>query len=93
MSTCVSRRGEVHGLIGANGAGKTTLCNVICGLVEERRRHDDDGTGRKYRPAVGQRRALGSGVRLVKQEPGLIGNLTVAENLFLPDIAAPITDS
>ena len=72
--------GEVHGLIGQNGAGKSTLVGVASGAIEPD--HGDvfiDG-----QPAIGDpRRARHLGLAIVRQEPALMSDLTVAENLFL----------
>ncbi|RWL93043.1 MAG: sugar ABC transporter ATP-binding protein [Mesorhizobium sp.] len=75
------RQHEVLGLIGQNGSGKSTLMKIIGGL---------------HQPSAGEMRLGGSPVRfgspleaaragigLVHQEQSLIGNLTVAENLFI----------
>lgn len=75
------REHEVLGLIGQNGSGKSTLMKIIGGL---------------HQPSAGEMRLRGSPVRfgspleaaragigLVHQEQSLIGNLTVAENLFI----------
>ncbi|MBX3567889.1 MAG: sugar ABC transporter ATP-binding protein [Rhizobiaceae bacterium] len=72
---------EVLGLIGQNGSGKSTLMKIIGGL---------------HQPSSGEVRLRGAPVRfgsplqaaragigLVHQEQSLIGNLTVAENLFI----------
>ncbi len=76
-------RGETHGIIGKNGAGKSTLVGIVAGLVKP-----TTGTfainGRSYhdlsRIASRQER-----VSIVPQEPQLVENATIAENLFLPD--------
>ncbi len=73
--------GEIHALMGANGAGKSTLARLVCGVDRP-----ESGAmaldGRPYRPR-GRSEAEASGVRLVAQEPSLVGTLTVAENLAL----------
>ena len=75
------RRGEVHALVGENGAGKSTLAKIIAGLVRP-----DTGSlsldGQPYAPR-GKKEAEQRGVRMVMQELNLIGNLTVAESIFL----------
>jgi rhamnose transport system ATP-binding protein len=75
------RRGEVHALVGENGAGKSTLVRILTGAVAA-----DSGTveieGRAVRAAdPGTMRALG--VAPIYQQPALLGDLTVAENLAL----------
>ena len=75
------RAGEVHALVGENGAGKSTLTRIIAGVEAP-----DGGcmrlAGRPYDPES-RLDAEGQGVRMVMQELNLIGNLTVAENIFL----------
>ena len=74
--------GEVHGIVGENGAGKSTLMAVASGaLVAE------DGTvtiaGTRLDPAAGAEQARELGLAIVRQEPALLPELTVAENLYL----------
>jgi ribose transport system ATP-binding protein len=72
--------GEVHGLVGENGAGKSTLMAVATGaLVPEEGRVVIDGV-----EAVGDtEKARSLGLAIVRQEPALMPELTVAENLYL----------
>jgi len=75
------RAGEVHALVGENGAGKSTLARIICGLTNA----DAGGmrlNGEPYAPRS-KRDGEHCGVRMVMQELNLIGNLSVAENIFL----------
>ena len=72
--------GQVHALVGANGAGKTTLCRIICGLTP----HDAGDMqveGRPYEPESVVD-AEEHGIRIVMQEPHLIDNLSIGENLY-----------
>jgi ribose transport system ATP-binding protein len=75
------RAGEVHALVGENGAGKSTLTRILAGLQTP-----DVGqmllAGQVYEPKS-RTDAESRGVRMVMQELNLIGNLTVAENIFI----------
>ena len=73
--------GEVHALVGENGAGKSTLVQIIAG-VQSPDGGDMQFNGQPYRPR-GKADAESAGVRMVMQELNLIGNLSVAENIFL----------
>lgn len=73
--------GEVHALVGENGAGKSTLMGIAAGTTEP-----DAGTVRiagtpleSASPAAAQ--ALG--IAVVYQNPAVIDDLTVLENLLL----------
>jgi ribose transport system ATP-binding protein/rhamnose transport system ATP-binding protein len=81
------RGGEVHGLLGANGAGKSTLSRVISGHIRR-----DGGTllwrGAAFDPS-GPREAIAAGIGMVLQETSLAPDLSVLENIFLPDLARP----
>lgn len=78
--TLTVRPGEVHGLIGQNGAGKSTLMGVASGaVVPDQGDVYIDG----YQSVGDPRRARQLGLAIVRQEPALMSDLTVAENLFL----------
>lgn len=74
------RAGEVHGLVGENGAGKSTLMGVASGalLANEGIVHI---SGVEMRGDPELARALG--LAIVRQEPALMPDLSVAENLYL----------
>jgi ABC-type sugar transport system ATPase subunit len=74
-------RGEIHSLIGENGAGKSTLLKVLAGMFPA-----DAGElmlDGKLLPALTPRDAQRHGIYLVPQEPRLMPDLTVTENLYL----------
>jgi rhamnose transport system ATP-binding protein len=73
--------GEIHALVGENGAGKSTLVRILTGAI-----NPDSGMieidGRPVEHAdPGMTRALG--VAPIYQQPALLPDLTVAENLAL----------
>jgi len=77
------RPGEVHALMGANGAGKSTLVKILTGAV-----HPDGGTiairGRA-RTVHSPGEARRGGLISVYQEPALIGDLDIRDNLRLTE--------
>ncbi|WP_329310783.1 sugar ABC transporter ATP-binding protein [Streptomyces sp. NBC_01262] len=73
--------GEAHALVGRNGAGKSTLVSVLTGLQQP-----DTGTlsfSGGPAPSHGDTAAWRARVACVYQHSMTIGELTVAENLFL----------
>ena len=75
------KRGEVHALMGENGAGKSTLMKVLTGIYQK-----DSGTityKGKETEFHNTREAQDAGVVIVHQELNMIGDLTVAQNIFI----------
>jgi len=76
------KAGEVHALMGENGAGKSTLVKILFGVQQP-----DSGSimidGHGEVTIEDPRHALALGVGLVSQEPSLIPQLDVAQNIFL----------
>ncbi|MGD9644620.1 MAG: sugar ABC transporter ATP-binding protein [Pirellulales bacterium] len=73
--------GEIHGLVGANGAGKSTLMRILAGALA-----DHDGTialDGSHVALTSPQTALAHGIAMVYQELSGVGQLSVAENLFL----------
>lgn len=77
----VVEAGEVHALLGANGAGKSTLVKLLTGVVRP-----DRGTvavhGSEVR-ASSPAQAARIGLAPVFQDPALVPDLTVTQNLRL----------
>ncbi|MDQ3250331.1 MAG: sugar ABC transporter ATP-binding protein [Chloroflexota bacterium] len=78
------RPGEIHALLGANGAGKSTLVKILAGVQPA-----DGGemtvAGQPMRfhtPAD----AISAGIATVFQDPALIPDLTIQQNLRLSHI-------
>ncbi|TXN32648.1 ATP-binding cassette domain-containing protein [Lacisediminihabitans profunda] len=75
------RAGEVHALVGENGAGKSTLMAVASGALEP-----DAGTveiGGTLLTAASPDEARSLGLGIVRQDPALLLDLTVAENMAI----------
>ncbi len=85
--------GEVLALVGENGAGKSTLLRVMNGDY-----HPEGGAMRFFgepvtfeSPAISHAR----GVRVIYQEPEILPDVTVAENIYLgemPRRVGPVVD-
>jgi ribose transport system ATP-binding protein len=73
--------GEVHALLGANGAGKSTLVKCLTGVIRP-----DTGTisvGGRATRARSPMHAARLGLSPVFQDPALVPDLSVAQNLRL----------
>jgi ABC-type sugar transport system ATPase subunit len=75
------RHATIHALIGENGAGKSTLGRIICGAhTPDRGVVSLDGTEVHL---DSPRDALRNGIALVSQEPTLVPQRTILDNVFL----------
>ena len=72
--------GKVMALMGENGAGKSTLMKVLTGIYDK-----DTGTIEYLGRVVSFNgpKASQEGISIIHQELNLVGNLTIAENIFL----------
>jgi len=90
--TLIVQPGEVHGLIGQNGAGKSTLMGIASGAVIP----DAGQVLVAGESTIGDpHRARQLGLAMVRQEPALMPDLSVAENLYLGVTAGfrpPVSD-
>jgi simple sugar transport system ATP-binding protein len=75
--------GEVHCLAGENGSGKSTLIKIMSGV------HNPDSglikLSNKEFTALSPREAVQEGVQVIFQDFSLLPNLSVAENIALPN--------
>ena len=73
--------GEVVSLVGQNGAGKSTLMSIIGGIYTPDQGHVSIAGDEVHitSPAVAEELGIG----FVHQEPTLVPNMTVADNIFL----------
>jgi L-arabinose transport system ATP-binding protein len=77
------RPGEILALVGENGAGKSTLMRIIEGIhVADEGAIKVDGMPQTFRSPAD---AHAQGIRVIHQEPDIIPDLSIAENLFLGD--------
>src|SRR5689334_4171041 len=78
--------GAVTALMGENGAGKSTLLKVLVGAYAA----DEGGIELAGEPVVfsGPTASRRAGVRVVAQEPEIIGHVSVAENVFVGALPA-----
>lgn len=74
--------GEVHGIIGKNGAGKSTLVGIMSGIIPPSQ-GEIIINGQHFR-ALSPILAKKQGVSIITQEPEVIEESTVTENLFMP---------
>src|SRR6516225_10165451 len=85
-ATLTLSRGEIHALMGANGAGKSTLVKILTGVFPaDRGTITVDGAARTFRSPAEARRA---GIVSVYQDPALVPDLTVSQNMRLANVAA-----
>ncbi len=77
------KKGEVHGIIGKNGAGKSTLVEIIAGITTPTGGRISLG-GKSY-DSLSRIDARKKKIAFVPQEPQLILDFTVTENLFISD--------
>ena len=75
------KKGEVHALVGENGAGKSTLIKTCSGAVIPD--SGDIEINRKTFHSMNPRLSIENGIAIIYQEFNLVGDLSVAENIFL----------
>jgi len=79
------RAGQVTALLGENGAGKSTLIRVCSGVMQpDLGQVIVDGEPVDWRGPID---GIRSGVVVVNQEPQLVAELTVADNIFLSELS------
>lgn len=75
------RRGEVHALVGENGAGKSTLIKTCSGAITPTK-GEIVINGKSFTGMTPQTSEQ-NGIGVIYQEFNLVGDLSVAENIFL----------
>lgn len=75
------KSGEVMALVGENGAGKSTLMKILTGIYpKDEGKIFLDGVETEI---TDPKKAQDMGISIVHQELNLMGDLTVAENIFI----------
>ncbi|WP_300679609.1 sugar ABC transporter ATP-binding protein [Nocardioides sp.] len=77
----VVQPGEIHALVGQNGSGKSTLVKILTGYHAPDRGMTLAVDGKPLALPVQWRAAQAAGVAVVHQDMGLIGHLSVSENI------------
>lgn len=73
--------GEIHALVGENGAGKSTLVKALSGAIElDSGKILLNGVEQSFKTP---HEALVAGISMVYQEPDLVNEMTVGQNVFL----------
>lgn len=80
------KKGEIHALLGENGAGKSTLMKILSGAYKK-----DEGDilidGKAVKIDT-PKEAKNNGIAVIYQELMLAPHLTVAENIFIDNLAS-----
>src|SRR3954447_9522500 len=71
--------GEVHALLGANGAGKSTLVKILTGVFAA----DQGSVAINGTPIGSPKQAARAGLASVFQDPALVPDLTIGQNMRL----------
>lgn len=84
--------GDVLGLIGENGSGKSTITSIVAGMQKATKVGSMKYKGENWAPSsmLDALSACGKsegGIGMIVQESGTIAGITVAENIFLGELA------
>ncbi|MGG1397262.1 xylose ABC transporter ATP-binding protein [Bacillus salipaludis] len=77
------RKGEIHALCGENGAGKSTLMKVLSGVYPSGSYSGQILINGKEVSFKSIKESQVAGVSIIYQELALVGEMSVAENIFL----------
>lgn len=79
-------KGRIYGLVGINGSGKSTLIKVVSGIEAPTLLQSISFRGRRLAGELSASGSHANGVRVLHQRPAQFLDLSVTENLLLPDI-------
>lgn len=78
--------GRIYGLVGINGSGKSTLIKIICGIEQPTSLDGIAFHGTRCEGPISPELAHRHGVRVLHQRPAQFLDLSVTENLLLPNV-------
>jgi ribose transport system ATP-binding protein len=78
--------GRIYGLVGINGSGKSTLIKIAAGIEEATELQGMSFYGRPARSGHDASAAHAFGLRVLHQRPAQFLDLSVTENLLLPNV-------
>jgi ribose transport system ATP-binding protein len=79
-------QGRIYGLVGINGSGKSTMIKIVAGIEQPTELEALSFYAQPHRGALDATRAQEQGVRVLHQRPAQFLDLSVTENLLLPDV-------
>ncbi len=79
--------GEIRGLVGQNGSGKSTLIKLLAGYHSQDLQWRLELPGKELTRALHPGEITAFGVAFVHQDLGVLGDLSVLENLLLTELA------
>lgn len=78
--------GRIYGLVGINGSGKSTMIKIVAGIEQPTELAGLSFYGQPHPGALGAAASHDHGVRVLHQRPAQFLDLSVTENLLLPDV-------
>lgn len=78
--------GRIYGLVGINGSGKSTMIKIVAGIEQPTDLEGLSFYGQPHPGALDAATAHAKGVRVLHQRPAQFLELSVTENLLLPDV-------
>jgi ABC-type sugar transport system ATPase subunit len=77
------REGEIHALVGENGAGKSTLMKILGGIFTSSSYYGAIAIKSRMETFESIKDSENAGIAVIYQEPFLVKDMNVCENLFL----------
>ena len=78
--------GRIYGLVGINGSGKSTMIKIVAGIEQPTELAGISFYGKPQKGHLDAATSHALGVRVLHQRPAQFLDLSVTENLLLPDV-------